>query len=894
MLNVHQKLFHCLYGRSIWLTNYQEKMNSLPDFSIYNIPIYDEKLLLQLKDVLEVEALAIKFTKPKSNFVLTINSHKIDCQKKIIYHFCKHKKLKLNKRKLQVKVDFPKMLNDDSPNNENLSSYVEEYEELHNNAIENDKNILNNDKKNNKENIKNKSNDENQNEYDENEANMTIHQSDLVILKMKNFFNAKAITITRSDIPFLREIAKKLEIHIFLELCEFFDRFYSLYDKLEPLADIQREIMEINDGFIEDVVESIKSSLLVSDLNLLYHLLMIAFTNRPNFLSIYIEIIKILDEDGIDIINVFRKRLLGNYNTFSNETYLLYEFMINGIFTQDEVLTTIKQSTNINGKIWFAPFLKDDKLFIQNIEDNLNSIFKPHIRAEKVTLFNKLRENDWQLHKTLVAEKKNHTKLAKIIREDNVNELQKMISFDHEVNIYSTIKWSPFETNNLLINKPTLIQYAAFHQSVKCFKFLFLNQANISKPDSKKRYVLDYAIAGGSIEIVRICVQEGLELLNALGTAAMFHQYELFNWLKDNVVNINKSKDAIFSRAINDAIESFNYDAILQLFGKSSLSTAFTAAASDNELLLDIFMLFDFVHKLDILVVVPQSKNLSLFTHVYNQISSKEKLDSQEGRISINEAAAHVVCLDVVDILEFIDSKHQIDYYELITEENDIIKLAVECGAIKCLKYIAERPDFNIDQWNKEDYALLREATMYNQVEIVRFLLSLEGLNINAIDKGGGSAFTAATWDNQIPIARILYDHGDVDINLIGKIGETPLTGAVLQDIPQMMNFLLQLPEIDVYKKNQCGKTSMMLIIQESNFQCYNELLKSPKFDVNNELSCGGLSTPVYAYKYCDSLAMIEIILNTPTLDKNKVDSTLNKTYKELLEDKIERLEKKC
>mgnify|MGYP001025824360 CR=1 FL=1 len=193
--------------------------------------------------------------------------------------------------------------------------------------------------------------------------------------------------------------------------------------------------------------------------------------------------------------------------------------MLGGIFTIKEVLDVVKESTSLEFKIWFAPYIEeveaerkrqnnnndndndefDDESgygnVIQDIEDRIYSISEPEKREFKVHFFNAIKENNWQLHRILARQGANHTPIARAIRRDDVKKLQKILAFDPKTTVNDVIKWSAFDHIQYLMNSPTLIQYAAFYGAVRCFKFLMLNEAKLDKMDDNKQYVINYAIA---------------------------------------------------------------------------------------------------------------------------------------------------------------------------------------------------------------------------------------------------------------------------------------------------------------------------------------------------------------------------------------------------------------
>ena len=89
-----------------------------------------------------------------------------------------------------------------------------------------------------------------------------------------------------------------------------------------------------------------------------------------------------------------------------------------------------------------------------------------------------------------------------------------------------------FDLFKLDLGQPNLIQMAAFCSAVSCFKYFSINNAKLDN-------IADFAIAGGNIEIIRICTQNNVNLLNKQGIALYYRHYEIFDWLVQEASGFN-------------------------------------------------------------------------------------------------------------------------------------------------------------------------------------------------------------------------------------------------------------------------------------------------------------------------------------------------------------------
>ena len=74
----------------------------------------------------------------------------------------------------------------------------------------------------------------------------------------------------------------------------------------------------------------------------------------------------------------------------------------------------------------------------------------------------------------------------------------------------------------------SLIDFCCFFGSLNCFKYLLLNQCNITEKTHK------YSIAGGNQEIINILKETNNKFEDCLLTSVKYHRYELTYWLNEN------------------------------------------------------------------------------------------------------------------------------------------------------------------------------------------------------------------------------------------------------------------------------------------------------------------------------------------------------------------------
>ncbi|OHT14738.1 hypothetical protein TRFO_02998 [Tritrichomonas foetus] len=147
----------------------------------------------------------------------------------------------------------------------------------------------------------------------------------------------------------------------------------------------------------------------------------------------------------------------------------------------------------------------------------------------------------WKLYKEQRELGINPSPAAIALRFDDLEWLQVLAARDN-IDVNQRIDVSIFERCNVVNHRPTWIQFAAFFGSVKCFKFLLVNGANLKlfdeHPVSDGNFsnsctnLLHFAIAGGDNEIIRICYNTFNNLDGCDDVAGHFKHYAIYDWIK--------------------------------------------------------------------------------------------------------------------------------------------------------------------------------------------------------------------------------------------------------------------------------------------------------------------------------------------------------------------------
>lgn len=255
-------------------------------------------------------------------------------------------------------------------------------------------------------------------------------------------------------------------------------------------------------------------------------------------------------QDLIDKIRPLKEEMenIEEYNRFS-ELEILDEFV--------KILKTINESNfDVETSFIYSIFIYIGQNLFKNIIKYFVSIY-----PEKLSLYSRINEminsrfpenkNTIEYPKTMIynGSLKINSSLYKNILNDDVDSLQKQTS-NPKFNLsqeYVDISISHKNHDNLSCICNAL-ECAAFFGSIKCFKYLILNAK------LKTNYVASYAIVGGNVEIIRICLQMKFDFKNCLNIAIKHHKNDIAQWIFENKIDFPDNG------LLYICIHSFNYE----------------------------------------------------------------------------------------------------------------------------------------------------------------------------------------------------------------------------------------------------------------------------------------------------------------------------------------------
>ncbi|OHS98807.1 hypothetical protein TRFO_01863 [Tritrichomonas foetus] len=412
-----------------------------------------------------------------------------------------------------------------------------------------------------------------------------------------------------------------------------------------------------------------------------------------------------------------------------------------------------------------------------------------------------------------------HTKLKKLIKNDMITEFQDFLS-----NTNTSFNTRLYQNDIIdLQDEPTLIEFAALHQSIKIFRFMFLQLENLPPNISI------YAIVGGSYEIIHLIEQKEKNLFDVqcLRYAIKYHRNDLVNYFlstllitfpheclkeainSNNFEIINKyvSQEEFVISCLTDAryirkIEKKRYNISFEIF-KSLLcvpihdSEIFTDYKINNTAFLNMLKYHrsNSYDRKYLMFLVPaiNSNNYKMIKTILDLNINPIDSSNNDINIMLLEGFQLSVTKNKIEIVKlFLDhplySKHRIInfnvpfHYTYGTANHETLKLL--------LKY-PQLIDINDIQNHQIPLSYAYEHDLF---DVFKLLLKYgkDRINVNYFINNESTVLHYACYDGKIAYVKALLSFAGTNINILNEDKQTPLHLAALSQKIEIVELLIK------------------------------------------------------------------------------------------------------
>ena len=360
---------------------------------------------------------------------------------------------------------------------------------------------------------------------------------------IRDFFNFQPIKITTQNVAVLKKISEDLKINCLLEKINEFNNYYEfsvqcLNNKKERIEKVE-ELFQYLFNRQHSSAESVKDKLVDSIWShsednvkemvaCIIHVINIDTRLHP-FLMSLIELLDNSKSDDNDLkllIPFLVQKLMNDIGSSMTNCAFIYKLSQKGFISREEIAEVIYRRLSFedeslqkdkdlepfnfvnkylikiekkfdfdsrnNALLWFCPELMEIKhMQLDIIRRKINSVINN-------AFFSKYFPSDPSKFKEMRDSGEPDDKLTLAIRHDDVDELKS--SLTDSPNISQIVPFNLFESfvNN---GRTNLLNYAAAYGSIKCFKYLLDNKAEILNN------TFTYAVFGENKEIMELVNQ---------------------------------------------------------------------------------------------------------------------------------------------------------------------------------------------------------------------------------------------------------------------------------------------------------------------------------------------------------------------------------------------------
>lgn len=315
-------------------------------------------------------------------------------------------------------------------------------------------------------------------------------------------------------------------------------------DFASRIADLQEIFINLStDNFTQSIKEIESYCFFDNDDQIhdfLFHLIE-ATEYRPLKIDIFCDFLIEIFRQKKSLIGFVRKDLLKQlFRSFlyqspfpeqSSKVHFLYRCYFKGILELGSIIKLIQKT--IDNYIWYSESIAwIVSYFIDLVPEGIlnearsRTIKNPPINPIFKKFLNSYRFNDYYENN----ERKNSSIFIKILKKDDVDALNMSLCPNYNYDLI--IEPDIFEECRIIQYRPTLISCAAFFGSIKCFKYLLLNHASLSRRDERKKSIATFAVSGGNVEIIRILEQEKIDFDDTIKDSVIFYHFDIFEWIR--------------------------------------------------------------------------------------------------------------------------------------------------------------------------------------------------------------------------------------------------------------------------------------------------------------------------------------------------------------------------
>lgn len=386
------------------------------------------------------------------------------------------------------------------------------------------------------------------------------------------------------------------------------------------------------------------------------------------------------------------------------------------------------------------------------------------------------------------------TPILQIIIDDDVDSLQE---FSREINFDFNRRVEKSIYIDINKNELTLLEFASFCGSAKCFRYLMINGAILPQ---KLTVATQYPIIGQNTEIIRIYEQNKFSFyLHALIGSITVRNKEIFRWIMEKgsiPENSILEYDTIALIINNNFSETFQWNVNLKQMDRKLLTKYLKRSFSDKN-----SKVFRFILRSPGLCLSFKASNRffrQCKVENINDLKIFKILLKYKSKLKINDEMIRNLLEREINV-EYLYTLLEYGVYDKEIKCRNFINKALKNNEMETVKRLLSYKQYDFQ--NPNDVHPLYVAVENNSIEQVKLLLSVEGIDVNSTNYGFAPPLCRAIMNRQASIIDLLLEHKGIDVNRQFN-SLSPLSLSVLNKDLELFDRLLKNEDIDVNEGN--------------------------------------------------------------------------------------------
>lgn len=611
----------------------------------------------------------------------------------------------------------------------------------------------------------------------------------------------------------------------------FFDADY--LQSASKVAKLQKIMMNTSAGNLTHTFEAIvhmefmKGDAMIDQV---VNTAILTVTYRPKSLRIITKLTKLLHRYEPTIADAILRRCFSPITESFSEMFnksiefsYLRRCMDIGVIPESSLLSALKEfrqkyPANVCFYLavfcWFAPEM-DSQLYqwVWNVmNEQLIRKKCPQFFSEFFTSLPQLRVNNWEKLRERVKLQYPKDSIPVAIIADDMERLAELMGKETKFDINQKVLPTIYQPGIMVRDGAPLLHFAAYFGSLRCFRYLILNEANAAIRDDQGRGVACYAVAGGNTEIVRLCEELQCSFDGTLQTAALYHRQDLCDWLcyarEISPLQVHNT----LGTALHQAAASFNVGSMLTMF--------------ENEVDPNVC---DLNKKTPLHYAVTMGRNDSVsFLMHHAKINPNQKDNNQTTPLQLAalQARASLIRTLVENPQTKVNKTTQ-------NQETALHILSEGEETTESVSALLSATAIDTNLSDKNGMKPLHRAAMIGQVNTVKLLVHKEGTHVNAVDNDGMTPLLVAVIRGHVDVVEELLRSPDIDVNACDNRKYTALHYALGKEFMdprtpvryRMIKLLLSRPQINLTAKALDGNTPIDLAEKNNLIAAVNAFL---------------------------------------------------------------------